>query len=306
MAEDQGVNGSIWNKEATKLLSLFGWKTIGDYDMDVQGEDGEKYGLDTILSFYTPIKNNPQSIILEAKRYNTESFSQAALQKWVDRLDKKLIELRNSEDFIEKFPELKECSLLDTGIIAIWFHNINDYRNFRPKFIEALENIVTSNRVRKAGLTKIFVIDNDIILKLCSLQVAISNYETDSKNKIEFYYPSILINDNPIARDETLTIEYIFSKVILAEAKGTTSENIVFYFGEVNTYSFRQLRTLLTMCSFMDKEKSIRIFIYQTDETEFRKIKPDIDEIFDDVNIKFQNMDNRIDLLPQIKDVVYE
>lgn len=39
MAEDQGVNGTIWNKEATKLLSYFGWNTIGDYDMDVMGQD---------------------------------------------------------------------------------------------------------------------------------------------------------------------------------------------------------------------------------------------------------------------------
>lgn len=37
--EDQGVLGTIWNKEATRLLSLFGWNTIGDYDMDVQGKD---------------------------------------------------------------------------------------------------------------------------------------------------------------------------------------------------------------------------------------------------------------------------
>ena len=28
--EDQGVLGTIWNKEATRLLSLFGWNTIGD------------------------------------------------------------------------------------------------------------------------------------------------------------------------------------------------------------------------------------------------------------------------------------
>ena len=35
MAEDQGVNGTIWNKEANYILSWFGWETIGDIDMDV-------------------------------------------------------------------------------------------------------------------------------------------------------------------------------------------------------------------------------------------------------------------------------
>ena len=29
MAEDQGVNGTIWNKEANYILSWFGWETIG-------------------------------------------------------------------------------------------------------------------------------------------------------------------------------------------------------------------------------------------------------------------------------------
>jgi len=306
MAEDEGVNGTIWNKEATKLLSLFGWKTIGDYDMDVLGEDDKKYGLDTLLNFFTPMKNNPQSVILEAKRYNTESFSKSTLQDWIDRLDKKIIELKNSEGFISTFPELKECSVLDMGIIAIWFHNIHDYQSFRPKFIEALENVVTSNRIRKAGANRIFVIDNDIILKLCSLHSAIADYENENKCNIEFYYPSILTNDNPIIRNKTLTIEYIFSKIILAESKGSNPENIVFYFGELNTPSFKQLKSLLTMCSFMDKEKPIKIFIYHTDETIFRKIKSDIDDLFEDVNITFKNMDNRIDLLPQLKDVIYE
>lgn len=37
MAEDQGVNGTIWNKEANYILSWFGWETIGDIDMDVLG-----------------------------------------------------------------------------------------------------------------------------------------------------------------------------------------------------------------------------------------------------------------------------
>lgn len=65
--EDQGVLGTIWNKEATRLLSLFGWNTIGDYDMDVQGKDDKQYGIDTLITFKTPLKNNKQIAILEAK-----------------------------------------------------------------------------------------------------------------------------------------------------------------------------------------------------------------------------------------------
>lgn len=49
MAEDQGVNGTIWNKEANYILSWFGWETIGDIDMDVLGDDEQKYGVDTLI-----------------------------------------------------------------------------------------------------------------------------------------------------------------------------------------------------------------------------------------------------------------
>ena len=198
MPEDQGVNGTIWNKEATKLLSYLGWNTIGDYDMDVEGQDEKKYGLDTIVRYPTPLKTNEQSVILEAKRYETKNFNKSQLQDWIDRLDKKLIELKNSENFIEKFPELQDCSVLDTGIIAIWFHDIQNYTNFHPKFIEILKEIKVSNRPRKVGINKIFVIDNSIMLKLCSLNAAIDSFRNGNEYEIAFCYPSILIEDAPL------------------------------------------------------------------------------------------------------------
>lgn len=91
--EDQHYNGDIWNKEAFTLLSLFGWSKIGDYDMDVSGDDEKKMGIDTIVSFETPLKTRPQLIILEAKRYLTTSFNKSYLQEWINRLDTKLLKL---------------------------------------------------------------------------------------------------------------------------------------------------------------------------------------------------------------------
>ncbi len=306
MPEDQGVNGTIWNKEATKLLSYFGWNTIGDYDMDVEGQDEKKYGLDTIIRYPTPLKTNEQSVILEAKRYETNSFNKSKLQDWIDRLDKKLVELRNSENFIDKFPELQDCSVLDTGIIAIWFHDIQNYENFHSKFIETLKEIKISNRPRKIGVNKIFIIDNSIILKLCSLNAAIESFQNGDEYKIEFYYPSILIEDAPLVRQKVLTIEYIFSKVILAEAKkGESKENLVFYFGELKTVAFRLLRSLLAKCSFLEKEKPLTLFIYGED-IEFRKIEPDVKRVFEDITFKIRSMDNLYDLPASIKNVIHE
>lgn len=39
MAEDQGVNGTIWNKEAAKLLSYFGWvvRSVNPPDRSLYG-----------------------------------------------------------------------------------------------------------------------------------------------------------------------------------------------------------------------------------------------------------------------------
>ena len=58
--EDQHYNGDEWNKQIVKLLTLFGWIHIGDYDMDVKGSDGEKMGIDAIMQFDTPLKSMPQ------------------------------------------------------------------------------------------------------------------------------------------------------------------------------------------------------------------------------------------------------
>lgn len=91
--EDQHYNGDIWNREAFALLKKFGWNRIGDYDMDVKGEDGKKMGIDTIVKFETPLKAKPQLAVLEAKRYETKSFNKVLLQDWIERLDKKAIEV---------------------------------------------------------------------------------------------------------------------------------------------------------------------------------------------------------------------
>ena len=104
--EDQGVNGDIWNKQATELLTRLGWKNIGDHDIDIKGGDKDKYGIDTLMTYVTPLKNRPQSVILEAKRYVTNSFQAGHLQAWIKRLDEKLVALRDSSNLFELFPEL--------------------------------------------------------------------------------------------------------------------------------------------------------------------------------------------------------
>lgn len=287
--EDQHYNGDIWNKEAYKLLSLFGWNKIGDYDMDVSGDDNKKMGIDTIVSFETPLKTMPQLAILEAKRYKIESFNKTCLQEWIDRLDFKLLKLRNSNDFKQRFPAVEECTVADTGIIVIWFSDTENYNNFHSKFIDIMKGISMSSRQRKAGINKIYVLDNTIFMKLFALRGAINELSPDYE--LLFLYPSRFINNQPITKRKTLTIEYIYSDIIFADSnKNSTHQSFIFYFGQLNYQSLELVYEAYSNTSLFDKTIPISLYVYNADD-EFRKIEPDIKErIFKDFDIKIMKM----------------
>lgn len=293
--EDQHYNGDIWNKEVYALLSLFGWSKIGDYDMDVQGEDSSKMGIDTIVSFETPLKTRPQLAILEAKRYCTTSFNKSCLQDWINRLDSKLLKLRNSSEFKQRFPSVENCTIADTGIIAIWFSDTDNYKSFHNKFIEAMRQISMSSRQRKAGINKIYVLDNTIFMKLFALQDAIR--ELGNETKLSFLYASRFINGEPISRNRVLTIEYIYSDIIFAESgKGDEHKAFIFYFGQLNYHSFELVYNAYSNTSLYDKDIPIFLYVYNKDN-EFRKLEPDIKErIFDGftITIKYMVSNNNI------------
>ena len=289
--EDQHYNGDVWNHQASALLEMFGWKRIGDYDMDVEGSDGNKMGIDTILTFETPLKIKPQLAILEAKRYKTTSFNKNLLQEWVERLDKKLLKLRNSASFLEKFPNVENCSASDTGVIAIWFSDTDNYKSFYPKFIESLTQISISTRTRKAGISKIYVIDNTRFMRLFALQTATRNIKENSEGEFKFLYSPKYISNATLTRLNTLTIEYMFSDIVFAEMKkASKTVSYIFYFGQNDLNSFRLLREAYSKTVLWDKSIEIFLYVYNTDD-EFRKIEHDIKEhVFDGFQISVKRM----------------
>ena len=289
--EDQHYNGDVWNREAFALLKMFGWNRIGDYDMDVEGDDGKKMGLDTIVTFDTPLKAKPQLAVLEAKRYKTTSFNKGLLQDWIERLDKKLLKLRNSASFLEKFPNIDDCTASDTGIIAIWFSDTDNYKSFYPQFIESLVQVSISTRIRKAGISKIYVIDNMRFMKLFALQNAIRNINENSEGEFKFLYSPRYISNMTSTRLNTLTIEYMFSDIVFAEMKQVSkSVSYIFYFGQNDLSSFRLLREAYSKTILWDKTIEIFLYVYNTDD-EFRKIESDIkDNVFDGFKISIKRM----------------
>ena len=291
MAEDSQYKGELWNKRAIKLLNLFSWDMIGDSGMDLEGSDGEKYGIDSSYSFKDPAKDIPESLILEAKSYKTTSFSKSKLQEWIDRLNIKILELRNSEYLIERFPIFKDISTLKIGLIFIWFDDIENYKEYRQKFLEILSEIKVSSRTFRNGVyNKIYVIDNDLISKLCSLYTVVREFNENFK----FYYPSAFIHERAVQRSAVLSLDYFFSKFILGQLKSSGKRydtNIVFYWGELDVRSFEMLKSILKSYSFVDQEFKLVIYKYKRDDDEFRKILPQIKKSYENENIEFDIKD---------------
>ena len=291
MAEDSQYKGELWNKRAIKLLNLFSWDMIGDSGMDLEGSDGEKYGIDSLYSFKDPAKDIPESLILEAKSYKTTSFSKSKLQEWIDRLNIKILELRNSEYLIERFPIFKDISTLKIGLIFIWFDDIENYKEYRQKFLEILSEIKVSSRTFRNGVyNKIYVIDNDLISKLCSLYTVVREFNENFK----FYYPSAFIHERAVQRSAVLSLDYFCSKFILGQLKSSGKRydtNIVFYWGELDVRSFEMLKSILKSYSFVDQEFKLVIYKYKRDDDEFRKILPQIKKSYENENIEFDIKD---------------
>lgn len=291
MAEDSQYKGELWNKRAIKLLNLFSWDMIGDSGMDLEGSDGEKYGIDSLYSFKDPAKDIPESLILEAKSYKTTSFSKSKLQEWIDRLNIKILELRNSEYLIERFPIFKDISTLKIGLIFIWFDDIENYKEYRQKFLEILSEIKVSSRTFRNGVyNKIYVIDNDLISKLCSLYTVVREFNENFK----FYYPSAFIHERAVQRSAVLSLDYFFSKFILGQLKSSGKRydtNIVFYWGELDVRSFEMLKSILKSYSFVDQEFKLVIYKYKRDDDEFRKILSQIKKSYENENIEFDIKD---------------
>lgn len=288
MAEDQNYKGEEWNNQAIKILNFLNWNMIGDSGMDLEGIDDRKQGVDCLYLLDDPSKNIPESVILEAKCYTTTSLSKTRLQSWVDVLNKKMGELRGSEELFKKFPILKDASTLKIGLIFIWFSDTDQYKSFRNKFLSMLSDIQVSPRSTKNSLIqKIYILDNYLISRICSLISIIKTIDN-----FTFYYPSDFIKERPVKRTKVLTISYIFSKFILGQEKTNNGvRNIVFYFGDLTIEAFSLLKSKLMTYSFIDSDSDLVIYHYQRDE-EFRKVSPEIIKSYkeDGVNLELKNM----------------
>ncbi len=305
MAEDEGANGDRWTEEACCLFTKAGWQKIADSNIDIEDTEGRDNGIDALFhyedGFYPKMS---QGVFIEAKRYKTTSFKKSLLNTWVLNLYAKITRLRNASKFHQTYPIANELNWV-TGVIAIWFHDLENYQKIKETFEKALVEIkLPIGRKEKNLNFKIFVLDNEKIQRLASLLELVEKINKDgSQNDLKFYYPSSAGFGNSAQELPVINLEYIFSQFVFAKKREENSGNvtdIVFYFGELDMNSFERLKDAMLTYNMIHKQNDLVIYKYKREDATFRKIKPDVVRLFEETKVKGVKIEDitRIDGLP--------
>jgi hypothetical protein len=292
MAEDQAYNGDAWNKEASILLKKFNWEQIGDSNIDVINDEGKSTGLDRVFKIFDlNRKGNAEIVVVEAKRYQTTSFNKSKISEWIKVLDGKLNKVRGSSEFRQTYGI--DGIQMRIGLIVIWFPDVDTFITpaFQKTYLESLLNYKASSYSRKAGSNRIYILTNDIILRLCSMSHHIDEFQRKQNVTLRYFYPGSTDGNRPVSRNDQLTVDYFLSKFILLESSvaSSTTYNVVFYFGQVNLASFKRLSSALYTLKFVDEDKELVIYHYENND-EFRKVKPEIEKLFPKINFQLKKM----------------
>ncbi|WP_319268727.1 hypothetical protein [uncultured Draconibacterium sp.] len=293
MAEDQGVNGDIWNNEATILLRKLGWELVADKNIDIPDIENKERGVDALFQYENPTTNGFQGILLEAKHYKLSSYSRSKLEKWICDLYDKIVNLRNSDELYELFPKM-ENTILRNGLIVIWF---SDYET-DPTITEKLKKDLTSIDFQKNGRgvtipNRIFIMSNEDILRLTSVVDKIHSFRLKDPTCIfEFHYP--FLGKGAANSTKILSLESMFSKFIYAEIRDKNrvlNKQVVFYFGNTDFKSMQLLKNALLQHIAQTGNK-LAIYNYHRNIQEFRKIKDSIINEFknDRIDVEFLSM----------------
>lgn len=314
MPEDQGVNGDKWTNEANRLFSRLGWEKIADSNIDIEGKEGLMHGIDSIFMYEDGFRpDQGQVVFMEAKRYKTTSLPKNKIAEWIEVIDKKLREIVSSEAFYDQYPKLSGQNI-NCGILAIWFHDHENYLGFRNKIQEYLQLVSVPGGRMGSSINRLFYFDNDNILRIASVYSAINEWNVSNKSNlvdcsVYFVYPSSVLTGFAIQEIQTLNMEYIYSKFILARAKEIVDgkvqiADIVFYFGPTNRLNyFYRLREALLKYDMLSSKNNLHLYLYQ-DHDDFRKIEPEVRKEFQlegPPNIFIKQMDQYSNLPSWIK-----
>lgn len=262
MAERQGKLGDSWNECAGRLLRHLGWQLIGDSNIDLKGSDSKEYGVDSILKYSVAGKSMKQVAILESKRYAKASVQSGTLQKWLERLKDKLNALRNSKDMLAEFStEMEDCLPVNLGVIMVWIHDA-DENYLNVTFQKFLENTIINTGAKADGYSRIMVLDNRRIVRLCSMVEALNKYDSYS-----FVYPAGIVDNEIQVLNKVLSVEYMMSDIIIAKGvKNKKEKSLVFYYGKMTESSVSVLMDCLNVYQRAESTTPLVIYYYDSND----------------------------------------
>ena len=304
MAENQGVLGDMWNDNAVSLIKQLHWEHIGDKNFDMKGTDEKSHGIDAIACYKSPSLHTLQSCLIESKRYAVSSIKASTIKTWIETLRTKIELVHYADDLQTEFPILQDCCNINLGIIMCWVHDAPDEEYFINKFDEMVESVIINTPPKANSTKRIIVLANPQILRLCSMLETIRKY-----SEFKFIYPSQLIRNKPLVKTRVLSIEYMMSKIIVAEGvnNNSTKELIVYYFGKMSVDAFRIIYEALTLYNLVENEMVVSFYYYESNDRT-REILPELKKIFKDVKIYPKQL-NRLNINTEpaiLKEETYE
>lgn len=307
MPEDQGVNGDMWTNEACRLFSKAGWNTICSQNLDIADVSGKKRGLDAIFEYEDGIGNEiHEGVFVEAKRPATTSVSEKLLHEWIIGLSDKIAALRRSPGLLETYPLTKPLHL-KTGVIAVWFHDLDNYAEFQQNIDKWLKSLrIPHGRAERDFNLRVFFMDNAKILRLISLFKAVDDWKRAAQagetRDLAFYYPSSTLRGNPVRELDVVNLEYMHSEFLFAKATSAIPAassveitDMVFYFGDVDYKSFQRLASAIQSHNMVNAQNPLVVYKYLRETEDYRKISNDVTSLFEGLGPKklvgIKNMD---------------
>ncbi|MEM8527795.1 MAG: hypothetical protein AAGG68_24345, partial [Bacteroidota bacterium] len=154
------------------------------------------------------------------------------------------------------------------------------------KIKEYLSRVKVPRGQTGSAINRLFLLDNDSILRLAATLDAIDEWNNSNQSDITdctmyFHYPSSALTGFPIQEIPVMNVEFIFSKFILARSKEiidgkVKTADIVFYYGKIDSLKyFYRLREALLHFDMISNKNNLYLYLYEDDD-EFRKIEPEV------------------------------
>jgi hypothetical protein len=298
MAEDQGVNGDLWTDQASRLLEKANWQKIGDSNIDILDISGKARGVDALFSYDDGLTASIKRLVfVEAKSWATTSLTEKKLHDWIDKLSDKISSLKNSPGLLDTYQSTQTLEI-STGLIACYFNDAEKYPAFKATFQKWLQSHrVPHGQAERRYHPRVFVLDNGGLLWLAAILTTIKDWLNSKlpgeERSVDFYYPSSNLHGNPVQRLKNLNVEYIFSSLVLA--KGTScipaanqinETDFAFYNGPLDEKSFDRLASALQVSNMVEARNDLVIYKYRRETEEFRKIKPNVEALFQGLGAK--------------------